>query len=497
MIIGESQQIQYRLAKVLGVMAIMASAVTNEYGVTINLASVQSVSLYPRIEYWVPWAMIVAGLLLLPKVLMYMRFSNVMPCAGSVYVWIGRTVSLPVGFVVSFLNWISLTAAIGLVAFAFGTFLSQALVSAGFSGGFVFATSIGHILLGLTAIWLIYALHISGVANYGMLVTIVFWLIVAVVLVIVSIGFSTSTSTFLALAQHASGVKLQAPAQAPVPDLGSFLAVSGLFVAAYGGLNAATSLGGEANDPTRTTSRGLFWGWMAALILYSAVLLALFHAVPWWSITDLVQSKASAFATAPGLVDLVAPQFVGTILGLVVALIVGKTLAPIMMVSSRSLFAWAEDGLISPMFGITNIHKAPRNALLLTCIVASLFLFQSTLIGWSIGLVIRSVVILVVMILVGFGAWRTRFSKKLSVHTWAQQISEGWWIPLVSVLMIVIGAILLWNVAIVPKTPWEFQPLFQGAVATVIGIMIYKRAVSSNVRRGIHIEQIAREIPIE
>jgi hypothetical protein len=49
---------------------------------------------------------------------------------------------------------------------------------------------------------------------------------------------------------------------------------------AYGGLTAATSLGGEARDATRTMPRGIFLGWLSVLILYAGVSLAVLHAVP-------------------------------------------------------------------------------------------------------------------------------------------------------------------------------------------------------------------------
>jgi amino acid transporter len=50
--------------------------------------------------------MVAAGILLLPKVILFMRFSRVIPRAGSTYVWLTRSLSLPVGFVVAFLWFI-------------------------------------------------------------------------------------------------------------------------------------------------------------------------------------------------------------------------------------------------------------------------------------------------------------------------------------------------------------------------------------------------------
>lgn len=126
---------QFRLAKSLGVVAIAASALTHEYGATINYAATNSLGVYPTVQDLVPWAMVAAGIALIPKVFLDARFSSVMPRAGSIYVWMGRSLSLRASFVLCFLDWVGLTAAMGFIAYVFGTFLGQALIGAGVAGG--------------------------------------------------------------------------------------------------------------------------------------------------------------------------------------------------------------------------------------------------------------------------------------------------------------------------------------------------------------------------
>jgi amino acid transporter len=94
------------LAKVVGVAVIVASALSQEYGSGINFVLTSSLGTYPKVTYLVPLAMVAAGILLLPKVILFMRFSRVIPRAGSTYVWLTRSLSLPVGFVVAFLWFI-------------------------------------------------------------------------------------------------------------------------------------------------------------------------------------------------------------------------------------------------------------------------------------------------------------------------------------------------------------------------------------------------------
>ncbi len=51
-----------------------------------------------------------------------------------------RTLSLPVSFVLCFLDWIGLTAAMGFIAYVFGTFLGQAVIGAGLPAGALLLT---------------------------------------------------------------------------------------------------------------------------------------------------------------------------------------------------------------------------------------------------------------------------------------------------------------------------------------------------------------------
>ncbi len=64
-----------RLAKAVGVAAILASALSQEYGSGINFVLTSSLGTYPAVTYLVPLAMVAAGLLLLPKVILFMRFN--------------------------------------------------------------------------------------------------------------------------------------------------------------------------------------------------------------------------------------------------------------------------------------------------------------------------------------------------------------------------------------------------------------------------------------
>jgi basic amino acid/polyamine antiporter, APA family len=494
---GAKQAEQIRLAKTLGVLAIACSALTHEYGATINYAATNSLGVYPAIQSLVPWAMFVAGIALIPKVFLYMRFSSVMPRAGSIYVWMGRSLSLPMSFVLCFLDWVGLTAAMGFIAFAFGTFLAQALIGAGLQAGALLLTPIGHLLLGAALLWALYAAHVSGVHVYGRLVVALAALIVLAVIVIVAYGFGTDPAAFVHLAAAKTNLQIQPPANPGQPTVSAFIAVTFLFIAAYGGLTGAPALGGEARDARRTVPRGLFLGWLSALVLYTAVAAALFHAVPWWVTLGLIKGKASGLATAPGLISVVAPKIIGTILNLAVAVIVGKTAMPQMMVCSRLIYGFAQDHVMPATFLHTSAGKAPDHALLLTAATATMFLVQSVFGGWAIGLVIRSFTVLLMLAFIALGALNMRFNPRFRGIPWAEAVAEGPLVVVMAVLSIAIALFLLYGGLIVPHTPWFLQPLFQGAVAACLAIWIYASARQRALANGVALANVAATLPPE
>ncbi|HTU01462.1 MAG TPA: APC family permease, partial [Candidatus Sulfotelmatobacter sp.] len=412
-----------RLAKVVGVAAILASAVSQEYGSGINFVLTSSLGAYPAVTYLVPAAMIAAGLLLLPKVALFMRFSRVMPRAGSTYVWLTRSLSVPVGFVVAFLWFVGIVAGIGFLSFSFASFLASSLEALGLSGAWAL-THAGHLVVGLALIWLVFGLHYSGVRNYGAFVLAILTIVVAAAAITVGYGFATPQATVLGAVQHVLGRLPQPPLQ-QTPSLGAMISVITLFMFAYGGLTAATSLGGEARDATRTMPRGIFLGWLSALILYGAVSLALFHAVPWWVVKPLVDSKHAELATTPGLIALVAPHAVAVLINVLVMLIVGKTVAPQMLDSSRYLYAWAQDRLLPRAFLHTAKSKAPDVALAITAVLGSLFLLEATFFGWAIGVTLRAMSLVLVFGMLGVGVFNLRFNRRLQGLTWAEAVTRG------------------------------------------------------------------------
>lgn len=486
-----------KLLRIVGVFAIIASAVSQEYGSGINFVATNSLTVYPSIENLVPLAMLVTGVLYLPKVILYMRFSRVMSRAGGTYVWISRSLSLPIGFVISFLWWIGLVFAIGVLAYSFGSFLATGLSDVGLTGAQWFATPRGHIVIGLIAIWLIFFIHLSGVHSYGRLVTIALIFVVLNALLVIGYGFLTKPETFISAVQSQYHVQLISSTSGHGPTIGTFLSTCTLFIFAYGGISAAPLLGGEAKNAETTMPRGILFAWLIVLALFSLVAFAVFHAAPWWAIVQLIHAGHSSVTTTPGLIGLLSPHWLSALLNLVVALIVGKTLAPQMLGTSRMAFAFAQDKIFPQVFTRTAKTGSPSAALVLTAIVGSLGLIESALVGWSIGVTVRSISILAGLIFLGIGVLNLRFNSKYKNLPWASSIGTGVGMMVAAVLAILFGTLLIGSVLVVPKQPFLLQPAVQAIIVLIIGVVIYMRAAAVARRRDTLLHAVSMELPID
>ena len=488
---------EIRLAKVLGVLAVTASAVAAEYGAGINFVSTQSLGVYPGVQGLVPLAMFVTGLLMLPKTYLFVMFSRVMPRAGSKYVWIARSLGVPAGFLVTFLWWATGPAGAGVLAFAFGTFLGQAVLGLSPALGAALLSPAGHLVCGLAAIWLTYAVNAAGVHHYGLFVTVLLFVIVATALVICGIGFASSQEMFVAAASKGAKVSLMPPAVPPPGTPFDFIAVCSLFVFAYAGLGAGPALGGEVGDPHRNLPGGIVYGYVVALVLFSGVAMALFHAAPWWAVVGLIKAGKANYATAPGLVGLVAPGWVSAALNFAVAIIVGKTLAPGFMVASRFAFAYGQDRMLPAVFAETSKRKVPIAGLLLHAVLSTAFLVQAVYVGWAMGVAVRSIAVLLVWLALALGVLNLKLHPRWREAQWAAPILNQPFATPTAIASIVIAVPLIASIAIVPHTALIFQPLFQGAVVLAIGFVCLAFAGRYARARGDDFGAIAMRVPIE
>jgi amino acid transporter len=458
------------------------SAVSQEYGSGINFVMPRSLGSYPGVEGLIPLAIFLAGIVLIPEVVLFVRYSVVMPRAGSTYVWLTRGLGPYAGFAIAFVWFVGICGAIGFLAFATGTFFGDAARAIGFPIPW-FTTPTGHMITGLAAIWSITLLHMSGVRSYGYLMYAAGALVLLASIIIVVTGIVVPPTTALARLGAVAGV--HPTPQTSDPSLFAVVSVIGLLMFAYGGLAASTSLGGEVTDARRSMSRGIIGGWVIALVLYTVIAYALFHAVPWWAALQTIQAGHSDLLTTPAIIGLLTPRAVSAFLNILVAIIVVKTIAPQLLDASRFLFAWSEDEFIPDIFARTNAAHAPVWALGLASALGSVFLIDAVVAGWQIGVILRAVSIASVFAALGLAtmllSWWPRWRE---ARTYASQCTRGTSIKVLALLALLIGLVLIISVVHEHGVAWYFQPWFQLALAVAVSIAISGFAHKRDVSRG-------------
>ncbi len=470
------------LVRAVGVVVVALSAVAQEYGSGINFVMPHSLESYPGAQGLVPLAMLVAGIVLIPQVVLFARYSIVMPRAGATYVWLTRGLGPYAGFAVAFLWFVGICGAIGFLAFATGTFLGDAAHAAGFATQW-FTTRSGHLIVGLVSIGLLTGLHLSGVKNYGYLIYAAGVLVLIAAVIVITAGFSASPATAVARISAAAGI--HATPRPSHPSLTAFISVIGLLMFAYGGLDASTSLAGEVADARRNMPRGIVAGWAIALVLYTLVSYALFHAIPWWSALPIVESGHGYLLTTPALVGMLTPRAVDVFLNGLVAVVVVKTIAPQLLDSSRFLFAWAQDGFVPEQLAGTNTAHAPAAAVILSAVIGCFFLFDAVFGGWQIGVALRAISIALVFAGLGVAtlllAWWPSWADK---REFAPQCTRGALVKAMAVCAVVIGVVLAASVAYEPGTAWYLQPWFQLAVGVLLAVTLAFRAHRRAISQG-------------
>jgi len=486
---------KFKLAKTLGWFAIMASAVSQEYGAGINAVATTSIGTYPGIGGFVPLAMFIVGLLLIPKVFMFQKFGSVASSSGGEYTWMSRTIHPRVGFYIHFLYFAGIVAAIGFLAYTTGSTLASTLGLLGVSWGAWFASFYGHLIIGLVIIWVIFALHISGVKNYGYLVIALFFFVLTAALISMYAGFGTTNA---ALSSALSDKVFHGPIPTVIlPGLtySSFFGTMVLFIFAYGGLSAAPLLGGETKNPKKNMPIGIVAAWVVAIILFTLVALATFHAISPSNAYALIKSHKSYYATVPGILGLIAPKFLGDALSIIVTVIIAKTIAPEMMAASRTFFAWSEDSLMPKIFGHVNRFKAPDVSLFVAALIGSIFLIDTTFVGVAV-VAIRSLSVLFVIFFLGVGVLVT--SRKKEKKEWEKSVTTISML-IAAIAGILVALIMIPSVIIIPNVNILLQPSFQILISLIIAVAIYEIAKTHAKReRGVEISQeIKSHLPLE
>ncbi len=457
------------LKRALGLWSVVAFGVTNEIAAGLFFVSTQVQATAPGVGDLVPWLMLIGGAMTLLTVFAYRYFFAAGSIgAGGEYVIIRDSVGPQSAFLATLLAWFGVTGALGTLAYVTPQFLANACSALGFTHvAHALTSSFGTLLVGFALIWAAWLVHVRSIRLATTLAVIAMVFVLLVAATMIGFGFATSPVRFeAALLTHLHLAAAHVRALAPVQRV-SFGAAFGtalpLLFFGYLGLSTSTQTGGEVVDAVRSLSRGVLVAVLMVTTIYTAFAFAIYHAVPWQEIAGLASLRDTTYTTSTGLLGLVMPAWLASLMNVFVAMIIIKTLLPLFLAQSRWIYAWAQDGLLPRRFGATHERfKTPVAALTVSALFGSLSLVESLWSGYVFGVSLRVLSVMIVFFLVGLGL--LRYGRPVPLRR-----------------LVVGGAIMafsLWfSISLVVTSAHEafwIQPAVQALLVAAIGFFIYR-----------------------
>jgi basic amino acid/polyamine antiporter, APA family len=460
------------LRRVLGLWSVVAFGVTNEIAAGLFFVSTQVQATAPGVGNFVPWLMLAGGALTGLTVIAYrFFFAAGLIGAGGEYVIIRGALGRQSAFLATLLTWFGMTGALGTLAYVAPKFLANACASLGLAQAAQWLDSAaGTLLCGLVLLWSVWLVHVRGVRLAAALAVAAMIFVLIVCAIVVVYGFATTPAHFESamlgrLHLAASQVRAAAPVHAQRLGTALWSALPILFFG-YLGLSTATQTGGEAIDPRRSLSQGVLIAVCIVTCVYTLFTFAIYHAVPWQDIAGLAALNRTTYTTSVGLLGLVMPPWLSSLMNVFVAIVVVKTFLPLFLAQSRWIYAWAQDEVLPSIFARTHARfQTPVLALTLSALLGSFALLESMWTGYVFGVSLRVLSVMVVFFLIGLGLLRYDRPAPL----WR------------AALGIVIMVFSVWfSVSLVTTSAHQalwLQPGAQAAIVALLGAVAY-RAIS-------------------
>jgi amino acid transporter len=120
-----------------------------------------------------------------------------------------------------------------------------------------------------------------------------------------------------------------------------------------------------------------------------------------------------------------------------------------------------------------------------------------TFFGFQVGVLIRSMSIVLVFGILGVGVLNMRLNRRFADVDWARRLTRHWDALAAAVLGIVVAVVLLQSVLVVEDEPVILQPSVQGLIGVAVAAVIYVVARSAARRRGENLAAAIRQAPLE
>lgn len=383
------------LARDLGLIALVATAVCNVIGAGINVLTVGIQEKVPGIGPFVSVAFLLGVFPALFTALCYAILASGMPRAGGGYIYVSRALNPFLGFMATFSKWFGLAAVIGVIAY-----MDVALIESGIGYlspymdvGPVFAfltTKAAKLIIPLAMIWIFWLLNILGVRTYGWTVVLLMTLMLLGGIAVIVTGFLNTQQDFARVfAAHPGAAMAGTLAKAglagrSVAEISAmakdepgglmhiFRAAAFLFFA-YIGFASISQAGGETRNASRNLPRAFLLATSVICAFYLLFTAAFYHAVPWQFAAGFARA-APADASVPLIIGMLMHPALAAFVGLMAGLALANDIPPMLMATSRLFFAWARDGIFPRgLAAISSRFRTPHWALTACALVATIF----------------------------------------------------------------------------------------------------------------------------
>ena len=373
---------------------------------------------------------LVGGLLALAGALSFAGLAASLPYSGGDYVYLREAYGSLVGFLSGWSSFlVTFSGSIALLAVVFTAFtafffpvLSQdrVLFSADLVGFSVQLTP-GH-LFSLLVVFVLSAIHYLGVGMGALVQNVLTVLKIGALLAIILFGTFLGSGSVDNFSPFFDFKK--------VGDLSHFGFAFIPVIFTYAGWNAVTYMAGEVKDPEKNLPRALLWANVLIIVLYLAINVVYFYAVPVEKMQGAI--RVSELATTA----LFGRQTSAWITAIITISILGALNVTI-MIGPRIYYAMAQDGLF--FRNLTRVHPrfhTPSNAIILQAVWSALLILTGT---FSFLLNYVSVIITVFSAL-SVGAVLVLRMKRPELN----RPYKIWGYPIVPLLFIIVSLWIAW-----------------------------------------------------
>jgi len=515
------------LVREVGPFSALSIVLCHVIGGGINFFSVQASVYYPGAN--VPLAFVIAGI---PTILLGLTIALMaiaMPRAGGDYIYITRVLDPTIGFLASWCFWYTEAVSYGIIAAVDVQFWGLSVWTAGLALGDKGLQNVGLWLMSDPVAWLAIGFVLVTIfLIVGLLGLRLYALIMNILLIIPVIG------SFLTLGAFASGMGVAKAKWESLFGAGSWDAVFEVaekygwsveeygigksFVAtmqatvpatwAYIGFTATAFVGSEVRDPSKSFMIGVFIGTIIIAAYYVVVSWAVYAAygnfVSAYTFVTLNADAAAELASRYGMTALpsgMLPFFAAVLvhemgavaffIAITGAIWLMNDIPAFLLVCSRTVFAWAFDRFFPEIFAAVNRYHSPYIAVIFTSIVGYISVV-GTVLNVQAMLVDTTVLAIFRYLFVALTAIMFPFRRPDIYEKGLKLEIAG--IPIVTI----IGWIAFtWWTYIFWFTSTTLDPLgiLVYMVWEGIGMIIFAGYYVYNIRRGIDVSTIYKEIP--